>query len=103
MSDLYCPYCGENLGSHVDDYHEQDTEYEHRCPKCEKNFIFTIDYVPYFSSNKADCLNGVEHDYRKITGYPKEFFKNKRRCFMCSKEIVVNEDSTDKAGGKNEI
>lgn len=89
MSDLYCPYCDDNLGNHVDDCHEPDEEYEHQCPKCEKNFIFTIDYYPSFSSNKADCLNGGEHDYRVITGFPREYFINKRRCHMCSKEITV--------------
>lgn len=48
MSDLMCPYCDENLGNHIDDCHEQDVEYEHQCPKCEKNFIFTINYWPSF-------------------------------------------------------
>jgi len=91
MNSLHCPYCDEDLGSSVDDYHESDTYYEHECLKCGKNFTFTISYDPYFSSYKADCLNGEEHDFKEIIGVPKEYFKNRRRCSMCSKEIVVEE------------
>ncbi len=93
MGDLYCPYCDENLGDHFDDCYEADTEYEHECSKCEKNFIFTISYYPTYSGEKADCLNGAEHDYQKINGIPREHFENKRRCSMCSKEIIVNKET----------
>ncbi len=89
MGDLYCPYCDEEIGSHVDDCYEQDVEYEHECPKCEKNFIFNISYSPNFDSWKADCLNGEKHNYEKMCGYPKELFVNRRRCSMCSKEVTV--------------
>lgn len=93
MTNLYCPYCDEDLGNNVDDCHEPDTQYEYECDKCGKNFTFTIEYDPCFSSEKADCLNGGEHDFKEINGVPREFFKNKRRCSMCSEEIVV-EDKT---------
>ena len=98
MSDLYCPYCDENLGDYVDDCHEQDTEYEHECPECKKNFIFTICYHPSFSSEKADCLNGAEHEYEPIAGIPEEFFKNKYRCKMCDKRITKDDDAVGKQG-----
>jgi len=97
MNDLYCPYCDENLGNHVDDCYEPNIEYEHECPRCSKIFIFEIEYYPSFTSRKADCLNGKKHKYEKILGYPKEFFKNKRRCSMCGKEIIIND-----AKGKKE-
>lgn len=95
MSDLYCPYCDYDCGSYVDDCHEQDVEYEHECPKCDKNFIFTIDYDPNFSSHKADCLNNGKHNYEKIIGSPKEYFKNRRRCSMCSKEIIIKDAKSE--------
>ncbi len=87
MNDLHCPYCDENLGDHIDDCHEADTEYEYECTKCDKSFIFTITYYPTFSSYKADCLNGGKHNYEKMCGIPEEMFKNKYKCKDCGKEI----------------
>ena len=94
MSNLYCPYCEHDCGDYVDDCHEQDTEYEYQCPECNKNFIFTIEYEPNYSSSKADCLNGGEHDFKPIIGYPTEYFKNKVRCSMCGKEKIIDELSS---------
>ncbi len=97
MNDLYCPYCDEDLGSHVDDCHSQDVQYEHQCPKCDKNFVFTIEYYPSFTSNKADCLNGKEHKFEQITGVPKELFKDKYRCKDCS-EMKIIKNKEDASG-----
>ena len=101
MGNLYCPYCDEDLGGYVDDCHEPNVDYEHECCKCEKKFMFTIEYYPSYTSNKADCLNDSEHSYEKICGYPKEFFKNKRRCSMCNKEIILEKDALNKNGEKH--
>ena len=89
MGDLYCPYCDHNCGDHVDDCHEQDTQYEHQCPSCDKNFTFTICYYPIFSSEKASCLNGGEHEWEEMCGAPAEFFKDKYRCQGCGKEETI--------------
>lgn len=89
MNDLYCPYCDAELGNHFDDRHEPNVNYEHKCSECGKNFIYSLEYYPSFTANKADCLNGAEHDYKEICGYPKEYFENKRRCTMCGKEITL--------------
>jgi len=70
-----------------------DVQYEHECEHCEKNFVYTIDYDPCYSEEKADCLNGGEHNYEKICGYPVELFENKRRCSMCDKQITVKPDA----------
>lgn len=87
MSECYCPYCDFPCGDHFDDCYDSDTEYEAICPKCGKTFIFSIDYDPTFSTHKAPCLNGGEHNYEKVVGYPEEYFKNKFRCAYCGKEI----------------
>jgi DNA-directed RNA polymerase subunit RPC12/RpoP len=58
MSELHCPYCDESLGSSIDDCHEQDVEYEYQCPKCDKDFIFRIDYDPSFTSDKLEEKKG---------------------------------------------
>lgn len=93
MSYLECPYCEHDCGDHFDDCYEQDVEYEHECQECGKNFIYIIEYSPNFTGHKADCLNGSDCDFQPICGYPKEYFENKRRCSMCSKEITVENDA----------
>ena len=113
MGDLYCPYCEADLGGYVDDCHEQDTEYEHQCPKCEKNFMFTINYQPMFSSQKAPCLNGGEHEWEEICGLPKEFFIDKYSCKYCGKKEKIKSTTkvekitaltgSNKGGKKNGI
>jgi|LGOV01.1.fsa_nt_gb hypothetical protein len=87
-----CPYCEHDCGDYFDDCHSPDTEYEHKCEECGKNFIFIIDYYPTFSSYKADCLNGGEHNWKKICGYPVEYFENRMRCADCGKEKVVGDE-----------
>jgi DNA-directed RNA polymerase subunit RPC12/RpoP len=99
MNNLTCPYCEHDCGDYIDDCHEPDTQYEYTCPECDKNFIFSISYYPTFSSEKADCLNGAEHNFEKITGYPIEYFENKRRCSMCSKEIIVEKENSNTTTG----
>ena len=88
MTDLFCPYC-----EHEQDYYEDplddDETTEIECDNCKKNFIITAHYSVDYSSEKADCLNGAEHDYQEITGYPKEYFADKRRCSMCGKTITI--------------
>lgn len=91
MVDFNCPYCGEDLG-HPDDCKETDQTYDWTCDKCNKKFVFTLNYSVDFTTSKADCLNGGEHNYTKIVGYPTEYFENKRRCIMCDKEILVSKE-----------
>lgn len=91
MSYLECPYCEHDCGDYFDDQHTPDVEYEHECDECGKIFIFVIDYYPTFSGHKADCLNGADHNYEEMCGCPKEYFLNKRKCSMCSKEITLKE------------
>jgi hypothetical protein len=87
MSDLYCPYCDEEVEPNDDSY-EPNVDYECHCDKCGKNFIYSIEYSPDYSSNKVPCMNGEEHNFVEINGYPKEYFVNRLRCEYCSKEII---------------
>lgn len=93
MSYFNCPYCDVDLGF-PDDCREPDTTYEWQCRGCNKNFIFTIEYSPDYNCSKADCLNGIGHNYEKIVGYPTEYYKNKERCSMCGKERRVEDKPT---------
>jgi hypothetical protein len=87
MNNLECPYCEADLGDYVDECHDSNVDYEYECPKCGKSFIFTIEYYPSFTSNKADCLNGEEHQFEDMVGFPEEYFKGRKKCKDCGKEI----------------
>lgn len=82
---LECPYCEKEIED-PDDCHDPNENHEWECPHCEKNFIFTIEYYPTYSSYKADCLNGGEHNLKDIAGVPKWFFAGKYRCKDCDHE-----------------
>lgn len=61
-----CPYCGEEQKiDHDDGYgYEEDEVYKQECADCEKTFIYTTSISFHYSTEKAECLNGGEHDYR---------------------------------------
>lgn len=83
---LECPYCDADLDD-PDDCNETNETYEHQCSECRKYFIFGVDYIKVYDSSKADCLNGGEHDYKQIIGSPEEYFRGRKRCTQCEREI----------------
>ncbi len=91
MSGLTCPYCDEDLDD-PDEAYSEDEVYQGRCRHCDHSFVFTICYSVNYYSEKAACLNGEPHNYEPCIGYPEEYFKRRRRCSICSKEITVKEE-----------
>ncbi len=91
MSDLECPYCDGDVEPD-DDVREPNVKIERECRHCGKVFFYEIEYFPSYSSTKAPCLNGGDHSYKEIFGYPVEYYKNRRRCEFCDDEIVLPED-----------
>jgi len=89
--DLECPYCEYPVQPGEED-REEDIPYERECPHCDMVFTYYINYTINYTSQKAPCLNGEEHDFQKIKGYPEEFFRNKYRCSYCEQEVVIKED-----------
>lgn len=81
--EVECPYCDEMVSFDHDDWfwYAEDKNHELQCSKCEKNFIFTTSIIYLYSSEKADCLNDIEHDYKLSKSYPKQF--SKMRCTIC--------------------
>lgn len=91
MNDVKCPYCDEEQEiNHDDGYgYEEDDVHQQECGECEKIFTFTT-YIHFsYTTYKADCLNGGEHDWKPMIGAPVEYFKDKQRCQQCDEERTV--------------
>ncbi len=86
MSSIECPYCDADCGIPDSEYNDGEA-YEWDCDSCGKNFIFHSEQSIDYYSNKAPCLNGEEHQWEKINGYPMECFKGKYRCIFCDKRM----------------
>lgn len=95
--DIECPYCGHGQEiDHDDGYgYEQDEIHQQECGYCEKVFAYTTVILFYYEAEKADCLNGGEHKFRKIHGCPEEYFKNRYRCEDCGEEVEKKDGEGD--------
>lgn len=83
--DLECPYCEEGLDvDYGDDIYDEDVNHQMSCSKCDKSFVFTTSVMYYHSAEKADCLNGADHDFNVTATFPK--FLSRMRCTMCGEE-----------------
>lgn len=86
MSDIKCPYCGHEQEVNHDDGENYDESVTHQmeCYECEKEFVFTtyisFDYYP----EKADCLNGGDHNFKPTHTYPRQY--TKMQCTMCDEK-----------------
>lgn len=82
--DIRCPYCGEMIMQEPEEGFEQDVTYEAECPWCHKNFVYTVSLMISIDAEKADCLNGSEHDFKLTHTIPREL--SRMRCTMCDLE-----------------
>ncbi len=88
MSEIECPYCGESCG-YPDEHQDEGIPVEMQCPKCEMNFVYYAEYSVDYTSQKAPCLNGGEHEWDEMVGAPEEFFKDMYRCKFCDEERKI--------------
>lgn len=74
MSDIKCPYCGqEQEVCHDDgDNYAEDETHQMGCSTCENYFVFTTSISFDYHPAKADCLNYGEHDWRPSNTFPKQ-------------------------------
>jgi len=98
--DTECPYCGEDVEiNHDDGYgYSEDETHQQECGACGKTFTYTTMIHFGYSTRKADCLNGGEHDYRMTATYPPEFAR--LRCKMCDDEKPLPANAGVKAAAE---
>lgn len=71
MTDVQCPYCGEEQEiDHDGGYgYDEGIFYDQECFGCQKVFAFeTIVHYSY-KARKADCLNGGDHQWEFDYGF----------------------------------
>ena len=85
--DVECPYCGAPQDiNHDDGYgYEEEKVYEQECGNCHKTFAYQTDIIFFYDVNKADCLNGGEHRWKKKNIFPK-YWPDAKRCKDCGLE-----------------
>lgn len=87
MYDVECPYCGaEQDICHDDGYgYDEDRLHEQECGQCEKKFVYTTSISFHYEAEKADCLNGAEHDMKPVVHVPR-YYPDWIRCKNCGFE-----------------
>ncbi len=87
MSDVNCPYClsGQEINHDDGQGFEEDVFHEQECHDCEKTFTFTTTIIYYYEAEKADCLNGGEHELEPVKSYP-NIYPDWVRCKNCEHE-----------------
>lgn len=100
--DIECPYCEKELDINHDDGfgYEEGVTHQMECKHCDKSFVFTTSISFYYDPEKADCLNGGEHNYELTHTFPKPW--SKMRCSMCDKkrDLTIEERKSFGIGTK---
>ena len=86
MSDIECPYCGHEQEVCHDDGqgYSEGQLHEMDCYECEKTFTFSTSISYHYEPNKADCLNGGEHNYKPTRTIPKAY--TRMSCSECERK-----------------
>ena len=90
MSDIECPYCGqEDDIDHDGGYgYEPETIHEQFCSGCEKTYAFETEINYLYYEKKADCLNGWPCVLEPVFCYPRAH--GKMRCKVCDKTTPLS-------------
>jgi hypothetical protein len=99
MSDVKCPYCGEEQEiCHDDGYGcTEDEAHEQECPECEKRFVFYTSINFSYDVAKADCLNGADHkwtEWKDLSRLYNDIYR-KRECRDCAKRQTMHINTGD--------
>lgn len=93
LDEVECPYCEESFDLNHDDgaYYDESERREAECPNCGKISMVNSSCDWSFEAEKADCLNDGEHNWKKMSGVPSEFFVEMYRCEHCDEEKCFDE------------
>ena len=94
MSDIACPYCGQEqdiTNEDANDYNE-NVLHEKQCITCEKEFTYSISISYDYEAFKADCLNTGNHKWKQQIGQPKAYFMGKYSCETCEAEKIDEQE-----------
>ena len=97
MKDIECPYCGHSQEVNHDDGagYDESTTHQMQCYECEKVFVFNTWITFNYSPEKADCLNGDDHDWKPTVTIPRQY--TKMYCSMCDEERSCTADEMREA------
>lgn len=86
MHDVECPYCKAEQDIDHDDGqgYAEGIKHKQTCPECENTFVFQTIISFSYEVNKAECLNGGEHQYKPSNTYPKQY--TRMYCNLCDRE-----------------
>ncbi len=90
--DTECPYCGSDVEiNHDDGYgYSEDDQHQQECGACGKVFVYATSIHFSYSTSKAECLNGSEHQYEKTKTIPEEYAR--LRCADCGHEKPLTQN-----------
>jgi len=95
MYDIKCPYCDAELEVCHDDGegYAEDELHEMECNECDKSFVFTTSISFSYHPEKADCLNGKDHNFKKTHTIPRKY--TKMECTMCGERREPTKEELD--------
>lgn len=94
--DLNYPYCDKELEvCHDDGFgYEGGVKHQMNCNGCGKRFVFETSISFSYEPEKADCLNGADHNWLPTKTYPKEF--TLMECSGCGETRKPTKDEMEK-------
>ena len=86
MSDMECPYCGDQQEVNHDDGHgyAEGVKHHHYCTYCGKAFVFETFIHMAYEPARADCLNDGQHVWTPTQTWPKH--RTRMVCSHCDEE-----------------
>lgn len=89
MSDMECPYCGADQDvCHDDGFgYDESVKHEYQCSSCDKYFIFMTSISFHYEAEKADCLNGADHEMVEVCSSARNIWPDWKRCKHCEHEV----------------
>jgi hypothetical protein len=87
MEEALCPYCNTEVEIDYDDDDgygfEEGIKHQQQCSNCQNYFVYLTSIHFYYNTEKADCLNAGEHNYKPTRSYPVKY--TRMECIYCGK------------------